>query len=158
MLPVDDTCWEELICVCPNSLVGSVLTYSTVALRTSRVRIMTRGPFPNLPPLLSPTSLPVSSDLSYRNKGENDKKNKKLIICKYSKYHGQLISRSAPSRVRVGSHTYTQAVEWEKKARFQDMLLFVLFDLILFWALLECRVMHETLQKTSDSSTTLFNA
>ncbi len=90
-----------------NSLVGSVLTYSTVALRTSRVRIMTRGPFPNLPPLLSPTSLPVSSDLSYRNKGENDKKNKKLIICKYSKYHGQLISRSAPSRVRVGSHTHT---------------------------------------------------
>ncbi len=45
---------------------------SAVALRASRVRILTRGPFPILP-ALSSTSLPISSDLSYHNKGKHAK-------------------------------------------------------------------------------------
>ncbi len=41
---------------------------------------------------------------------------KNELICKYSKYLGQLISCSAPSRERAGSHTHNQ---------------YFLFDLIL---------------------------
>lgn len=55
------------------SFVGSVPTYSAVALRASRVRVPTRGPFLILSPYLSPTLLPISYDLSYCNKGENAK-------------------------------------------------------------------------------------
>lgn len=56
--------------VCTDSLVGSVPKYSAVTLWTSRVRIITQGTFPILPPL-SPTSVPVNSDLSCHNKGKN---------------------------------------------------------------------------------------
>ncbi len=59
-----------------NSLVGSALIYTAVALQASRFRILTQGPFP-IPPPLSPTLLPVSSDPFHHNKGENSKKKKK---------------------------------------------------------------------------------
>ncbi len=55
-------------------MVGSVPTYSAVALRAPPVRVPTRRPFPIPSPNLSPTSLPVSSDLSYRIKGEKCQK------------------------------------------------------------------------------------
>ncbi len=54
-----------------DSLVGSAPTYSGIMLQASRVRILTRGPFP----ILSPLSLQLLflSDLSYHNKGINAK-------------------------------------------------------------------------------------
>lgn len=51
----------------------SALTYSTIGLRVSRVRIPAAGPFPILPPSLAPTFLPVSSTLSYHNNIKNKK-------------------------------------------------------------------------------------
>lgn len=92
----DDTCWEGFICVCANNL-WAVCWH--IALRASRVRIMTRGPFPTPPSLLplhflSALTCPIVIKVKIAT-------TKKDLICKYSKYLGQLISWSTPSRERV---------------------------------------------------------
>ncbi len=70
---------EIITVVGTNSLEGSTLTYSwhTEPLHY-QVQIPTRGPFLIPAPDLSPTSLPVSTDLSYPNKGKNKKINRYL--------------------------------------------------------------------------------
>ncbi len=66
------TClYKNMFWVSVDNFVGSAPTFSANVLRASRVRIPTRGPLLIPPPYLSPTSLPVSSDLSNHNKGEN---------------------------------------------------------------------------------------
>lgn len=54
--------------------MGSAPAYSTIVLRASRVRIRNLSTFPDPTSHLSSTSLPVSCDLSYHNKGKNAKK------------------------------------------------------------------------------------
>ncbi len=56
--------------VSADSPVGSVPTYSAIALQASWVRVPARGPFPILPPSLAPISLPVTVKQSYPNKGQ----------------------------------------------------------------------------------------
>ncbi len=58
--------YKNMFCVGIDNIVGSVLTFSADVLRASRVQIPA--------PYLSPTSLPVSSDLSNHNKGEKCQK------------------------------------------------------------------------------------
>ncbi len=54
--------------------MGSALTYSAIALRESRVRVLARVPFPKPAPSLFPTLLPVTSTLSYTNKVKKQQK------------------------------------------------------------------------------------
>ncbi len=54
--------------------------------RASRVQILAQGTSP-IPPPLSPTSLPVSSTLSYHNEGKKKKNNNKYCIVNLTGHH-----------------------------------------------------------------------